>query len=145
MFAVKKSGSAVFLMELMMVIMFFSLAVVVTLRFFMTAYHKEQESIRLNDAIVQAQNALEQFRVNGSGMFGSGAWTELPAQDGGRCFLQGSPEDETPFSVYVFVFVTDTPNGKLEHGVVQAVRLDEPDPLCRLELAKYSPLEVVTP
>ena len=51
----KKRGSMAFLMELIVVILFFSLSTAVTLRLFVAAHEKERESTRLSDAVERAQ------------------------------------------------------------------------------------------
>lgn len=67
----KKRGSMAFLMELIVVILFFSLSTAVTLRLFVAAHEKERESTRLSDAVERAQDTAEQFRVKGTALFAS--------------------------------------------------------------------------
>ena len=58
----RKSKSALFLMELIIIIFFFALTSAVCLRVFVTAHMKASETKGLNYAILWADNAYECFR-----------------------------------------------------------------------------------
>ena len=79
----KKSGSAVFLMELTLVILFFSLSTVVTLRLFVAAHQQERQSTLHSDALELAENTAELFRAQGVSFFDAAdGWNAAEQEDG---------------------------------------------------------------
>jgi hypothetical protein len=58
----RKSKSALFLMELIIIIFFFALTSAVCLRVFVTAHMKASDTKGLNSAILWADNAFECFK-----------------------------------------------------------------------------------
>jgi hypothetical protein len=82
----KKSGSAIFLMEFIVVILFFSLSVTVILQLFMAAHDKVEQSAEISAALLHAQNTAEQIKAIGFDEFTESGWTQVSAPDGTWCF-----------------------------------------------------------
>jgi hypothetical protein len=130
----KRYGSAVFLMELIVVILFFSLSVVVTLRMFVTSHIMDEQSEQITGALVCAQNVAEQFKASGTGMFGSD-WTKSASSDGSRRYISTNDEG---FSVEVILNTVSDSSGTMEAGKVGVYALSEPEePVCSLEIGRY--------
>ena len=133
----KKSGSLIFLMELIVVLLFFSLSVVVTLRLFITANNKTQQSSYINTALTETQNVVEQFRVKGISVFSPDIWTERHTDDGRSVYNYENTEE----SLFIEVSLTSDklPGGIMYTGDVRAYEINKTDEeLCVLELARYS-------
>lgn len=58
----RNSRSSLFLMELVIVILFFSLASAVCVRLFVKAHQMDQNTVNLNHAMMWIQNYAEEFR-----------------------------------------------------------------------------------
>ena len=135
----KRSGAAIFLMELMVVIMFFSLAIVTSLRLFMTAYNKEHDSARISEALIEMQGTAERFRARGVDVFSSDGWTEQVLADGRRMFTNEKEDYRLFFEVTLTT--ESTQNGSMDSGEILAYAGDKEnkDPICGLALARYIP------
>ncbi len=139
----KKSGSMAFLLELILVILFFSLSTAVTLRLFVAAHGKEQESSRISDALERAQDTAEQFRVKGTAMFDSAdGWTYVIEEDLSALYTRAYNDGLT---VTVLVADGDALAGQLERGEICVYAGADPDPLCRLPLTRYLPFAEEVP
>lgn len=138
--AMKKNGSAVFLMELILVILFFSLSTVVTLRLFVTAHQQEEQSTLRSDALELAENTAELFRAYGTGLFTSPAWITL--QETGEDTHYSHTADG--LTARVSLHMADSPEGSLSTGEIVVYQAGSDggtsgDPLCRLALGRYVP------
>ena len=134
----KKSGSAVFLMELVLVILFFSLSTVVTLRLFVTAHQQEEQSTLRSDALELAENTAELFRAYGSDWFASSPWTSS----------QGTGDDAhytlttDKLVAHVSLYTASGRSGSLSTGEITVYPAGQEEtgvPLCRLDLSRYVP------
>lgn len=141
----KKNGTAVFLMELVLVILFFSLSTTVTLRMFMTAHQQEQQSAQLSTALLQAQDIAEQFRARGTAFFtSSDAWKRTQQADGTTTYRLKADT----LLMEVELRTEQATAGCSESGEVRVYAAasaeettEQPsgEPLCRLSLGRYSP------
>lgn len=138
----KKSGSMAFLLELILVILFFSLSTAVTLRLFVAAHDKERDSSRLSDALECAQDTAERFRVQGTSMFDpSDGWTYVIEEDLSALYTRTCGG----LTVTVLVADGDALAGQLESGEIRVYAPADPDPLCRLPLTRYVPFAEEVP
>lgn len=138
----KKSGSMAFLLELILVILFFSLSTAVTLRLFVAAHDKERDSSRLSDALEYAQDTAERFRVKGTSMFDpSDGWTYVIEEDLSALYTRACGD----LTVTVLVADGDALAGQLESGEIRVYAPADPDPLCRLPLTRYVPFAEEVP
>ncbi len=140
--AMKKSGSAVFLMELILVILFFSLSAVVTLRLFVAAHQQERQSTLRSDALELAENAAELFRAQGVSFFDTAdGWTAVEQADESVLYSRL----ENGLCMEVILRGEQTETGRLETGEIQVFAANrQSDPLCRLPLGRYSPGEAAS-
>ena len=60
----RNSRSSLFLMELVIVILFFSLSSAVCVKLFVKAHQMDQNTVNMNHAMIWIQNYAEQFRSN---------------------------------------------------------------------------------
>ena len=124
-------------MEIIVVILFFSLSVGVVIRMFATAYLKEKESARLNDAMISAKNTAEIFRVRGVSIFEENGWEENGDRAAGyrKCYFNYGGED----SEFVLEVLLDTEVNGLETGRIIAYRsgTDYNDPILEFDIARY--------
>lgn len=130
----RKSGSAVFLMELVVVLLFFSLSAAVTLRLFVAAYETDRMSEQVSDALERAEDAAERYRAGGRSAFLQG-WTAQDQADGTCLYIR---EDGT-YRLEVRLRILDQAAGDLETGEVRVYdRVQPAEPLCELPLARYT-------
>ena len=132
----KRSGPFIFLTELMIVILFFSFSVVITLQLFMTAHAKEKESSYLSEALIEAQNTAEIFRARGFEIFSEGGWIEQELSENSRKFT--NEIKGTKLIVEVSLTTENMPGGSMDFGEVQVCVAGKEDPLCALDLARYN-------
>ena len=64
----RNSRSSLFLMELVIVILFFSLSSAVCVKLFVKAHQMDQNTVNMNHAMIWIQNYAEQFRANPTDM-----------------------------------------------------------------------------
>ncbi|MCI8360054.1 MAG: hypothetical protein HFE86_01795 [Clostridiales bacterium] len=138
----KRHSSAVFLMELTLVILFFSLSAVVTLRLFVTAHQQEQQSALRSDALELAEDAAEQFHAQGAAFFDSAdGWSSTPLEQGGTVYSW----DGSDLLLEVFLQQEDTGAGALESGEVRITGSEKSvsrgQVLCSLPVGRYIPKE----
>lgn len=138
----KKSGSAVFLMELTLVILFFSLSTVVTLRLFVAAHQQERQSTLHSDALELAENTAELFLRPGRVLFccRPTAGTAAEQEDGSVLYsrLESGLRMEV---IWKGERTPARPGWNPERSA--CLKIQRSDPLCRLPLCRYSPGEAV--
>ena len=143
----KKGGSAVFMMELLVVILFFAISSTVTLRLFVEAHLDGKKSERTGTAIIMAQSAAEQFHADGLDMFG-GKWLYGEWRYENNVY---TTETDDAGSVYLEITITNSEKeyGTIYSGEVAAYKAGDPDKdkICSLKLSRYNPVisEVVSP
>lgn len=95
----KHSRSSLFLMELLISLLFFSLASAVCIRLFAKSHLISQDTINQNNAIVQAQNLAETWLATEGNMQDLNRLLEqgVPSEDGLRIWLLFD-EDWAPLS-----------------------------------------------
>lgn len=130
----KRNGSAVFLVELLMVILFFSLSAAVTLRLFVSAYQQETASLHLSAALEKAQDTAELFRANGSSLFSSSCW-----ESGDTAGLYQQAQGD--YLLQVAVKTDESPAGVMESADIVVYLSGQPDgePVTRLSVSRYTP------
>ncbi len=139
----KKRGSMAFLMELIVVILFFSLSTAVTLRLFVAAHEKERESTRLSDAVERAQDTAEQFRVKGIALFASSdGWTYEIRDDLSALYTRVFEEGLT---VTVLVTDGDAPSRAPRNRGDLRLQRDGHGPCCHLPLSRFVPFAEEVP
>ena len=134
----KRNGSAVFLMELLMVILFFSLSTVVTLRLFVSAHQQEETSRQLSSALEKAQDTAELFHARGSDLFVTSSWTSMDAGD-----LYQNTDGQ--YLITVAVKSDASPAGLMESADISVQLNDQSAVLCRLSVSRYTPSEQEVP
>jgi len=128
----KKSSSAVFLMEIIVIILFFTLSVTIISSLFVTAHTKGNESGLINDALSAAQSAAESFRARGYEAFGDG-WVKS---------TQGYVwHGDGTFTLVAEIGEEKCPGGLLYNGTVTAYPddLTEGEPIMSLSISRYKP------
>ena len=131
----KKSSSAVFLMEIVVIILFFTLSVTIISGLFVTAHTKDVESGLINDALSAAQSAAESFRARGYGTFDG--WDEHTGADGTRTYVW----HEESFTLTAALVTDKLPGGTFDKGEVTAVSNETPDgeSLASVKISRYVP------
>ena len=131
----KKYQGNILLIELLIVILFFSLSQVVMVRVFASAHEKSHDSVQLRHALMACQDIAEQLSVS-----------EEPAallltldfngEDGSyfRC-------DENGFDLYVHLNREETPAGMLLSSTITAQKDDKE--ILSLPVSLYVPKEGV--
>ena len=124
---IRRSNS--FLVEIIIVILFFSLSAAVTLQVFVATHKKEQQSGSLNHAVVLTQQLTEEYRANGTAC----SWCATSKdKDGSAVYVLEYDENWQPvqengaFRVYFTVSVLS--EGKAGTGyqtVAEAVTVKE--------------------
>ncbi|MDR0936888.1 MAG: hypothetical protein LBM98_09425 [Oscillospiraceae bacterium] len=135
----KKSGSAIFLMEFIVVILSFSLSVTITLQLFVSAYQKGERSEEISVALLHAQNIAEQIKAFGSDALTYGGWVKEHTADGTRRFQLVFDDGFTAKIVFekfsasrLFGVVRVYPPGADSGGGAD-------EALCSLNLSRYVP------
>ncbi|MDD3367405.1 MAG: hypothetical protein PHP50_00775 [Lachnospiraceae bacterium] len=144
----KHSKSSLFLMEMIISIMFFSLASAACIQLFVKAHFLDKDSIAQNNAVVQAQNLAEGFGgcdgdlATMKSLFPSDAitptdhelfiyfdaeWKYIDAEDAVYCAALSITGERSP--------------GSMLHGHIAVTELDAPDsdPIYTLDLDQYFP------
>jgi type II secretory pathway pseudopilin PulG len=101
-------------MELLVVILFFSLSVSVLFRLFVSAYARQQESGRLDGALLAAQSMAERYRAAGLVMFADGETTYSETAFGGGSGANAGYRLETELTL------ERTVTGWFIHGTIKA-------------------------
>lgn len=131
-------------MELTLVILFFSLSAVVTLRLFVTARQQEQLSALRSDAMELAENTAEQVHAQGASFFDSqNGWTITSQEKDGSVYTY--THDGSGLKLEVFLKQEKTGAGTLEIGEVRVTGSDQSggqgQMLCCLPVGRYTPEE----
>jgi len=131
-------------MEMMVIILFFSLSVMIIFRLFVSAHLNDQDSTRLNNALLEAKNTVELFKANGTDIFGSGDWIFEETEPGVYRYVKNSPEDCVITSAYILIValtIETAPLGVYESGEVRAYinadGMPEGDPFLALQIGYY--------
>ena len=131
----KKYQGNILLIELLIVILFFSLSQVIMVRVFASAHEKSHESVQLRHALMACQDVSEQLSVSEepSALLLS---QDFSGGDGSyfRC-------DEHGFDLYVYCQREETPAGTLLSSTVTA-RKDDTE-ILSLPVSLYVPKEGV--
>lgn len=114
-----------FLVEIIIVILFFSLSAAVTLQVFVTTHKKGEQSTNLNMAVVLTQQMTEQYRANGEDC----SWCSSPEiREGATVYTVEYDEDWNPvsengsFKLYFKVSVVSSDSaGTVYETVAEAV------------------------
>ena len=115
-------------------LLFFSLSTVITLRLFVTAHQQEQQSVRLSEALEQAQDTAEQFYAGGRAFLTNTGWS---ADTQGEATLYR--QIDAQWVIEVSLQETISSAGVLDSGEVRVRAAAAPeDVLCRLSLARYT-------
>ena len=133
----KKSGSVVFFMELMIVVLFFSIAVVIVLNLFTKSHLNERESSLRTAAVIEMQNTAELFKTRGFDIFPENGWIESEPAGSGRSFTK--QQDDAGVVFKINLSAESRAGGQLDSGEIKAYRSGEEDqdPLCSLKLSRY--------
>lgn len=75
------SSRNTFFIEIIIVILFFSISSAVILNFFVSAYNEAQNSYDINNAVIRAQNAAESFQSNPAVFFDEHSYYEMNQKD----------------------------------------------------------------
>lgn len=75
------SSRNTFFIEIIIVILFFSISSAVILNFFVSAYNEAQNSYDINNAVIRAQNAAESFQSNPDVFFDEHSYYEMNQKD----------------------------------------------------------------
>ena len=131
-------------MEMMVIILFFSLSVMIIFRLFVSAHIGDQESTRINNSLLEAKNTVELFKANGSDIFGGGEWELTEGQTGDYYIYKKSSSDSSPTTAYILEVELSgetTPLGIYETGEIRAyVDVDgvaEGEPFLVLQIGHY--------
>lgn len=136
----KKSGPAAFLLELLFVLLFFSLSAAVTLQLFAGAHSRQRESALISEALERGQDVAECFRAKGTALFAED-WTSEEA-DGMQVYTRMS-DDGGSLRMVVWLRTETQENGRIETGELRVYDAGMPvgGELCCLTLGRYSPSE----
>ena len=142
----KRHSSAVFLMELTLVILFFSLSAVVTLRLFVTARQQEQQSALCSDAMELAEDTAELVYAKGVSFLEKDAgWTVSEAPDGAEDAHYCYKYDDSGLLMEIYSESEQTAAGVLETSEVRITGSEKSGSpgqvLCRLPVKRYYPRE----
>jgi len=131
-------------MEMMVIILFFSLSVMIIFRLFVSAHIGDQESIRLNDSLLEAKNTVELFKANGAEIFKGDGWELQPLVARTGIYYIKSTPGSSPATAYILEVVLDeeiTPLGVYEFGEIRAYAdvdgVPEGEPFLVLQIGHY--------
>lgn len=142
----KRHSSAVFLMELTLVILFFSLSAVVTLRLFVTARQQEQQSALRSDAMELAEDTAELVYAKGVPFLEKDAgWTASDVPAGAEAAHYCYKYDDSGLLMEIFSQSEQTVGGVLDTSEVRITGSEKSGSpgqiLCRLPVKRYYPQE----
>ena len=134
----KKSGSVVFFMELMVVIMFFAVSTVVILRLFMIGYLNERKSSALSEAMIEMQNTIEGFRAEGFDALLANGWSEMEDTAAERRFTKN--EEDSRISYRITLTTESRAGGERDFGEISAYITNDAEggPICSMKMSRYS-------
>lgn len=122
----KVSKSAIFLFELMVVILVFSIAAAICTSIFAKGYQFSSESQNLTRAIINAESAAEEFKVSTqktteSEVFFDDNWKQTDDKDNAAFTMKLSPSTE----------------GNLNLCTIDIVNMDNDESIYTIETARY--------
>lgn len=127
----ESSKSGLFLMELIILILFFSIAGAICVRLFVSAHTRAADSANLNKAVLAAQSAVEAYK--GSGQPGETFQELLGAKADADGVYQvyydeawQAAETEAPAFVMVIRISEESGVGQADVSIVQQGRLENP-------------------
>ncbi len=134
-----KSKTALFLMELIIVILFFSMASAVCMQLFARSHKIGQETRELNHAVAIAQSYAEVMRgTDGSMDSILAAFPEAIAEDNYfEVFYDENFHECDPNEAAYVSDVTVTPNGAIQNMEIRIVRLSDYSEIFTLNATKY--------
>ena len=134
-----KSKTALFLMELIIVILFFSLASAVCMQLFAQSHLISKETRELNHAVSIATSYAEVMRgTDGSMESILEAFPEAVAQDNYfEVFYDAHFQVCDPDAAAYVTDVTITPNGAIQNMEIRFVRLSDYHEIYKLNATKY--------
>ena len=130
----KKSGTLIFLMELLIVILFFSLSVSVTVRIFATADSNSKKSARITEALSFSQNTIEQFKALNYDILVSDGW--VLESDSSGYIVYTKIQNEITYEVSMCSTINYA--GRTDEGTITAHSKHSNEPLCKLDISCYS-------
>lgn len=133
------SKSGAMLVELIIVLLFFSVSTAITLQLFAAAHDKSEQN-RVGAAVLtQSEDVAERFYASGlsaSAFFAGEGWVNA----GGGLFIHETPEAEFAAECFAEVVGAGGAVGTLERATLIAKAGDRV--ICTLPLARYMPKEV---
>lgn len=134
-----KSKTALFLMELIIVILFFSIASAVCMQLFARSHTIGQQTRELNHAVAIAQSYAEVMRgTDGSMESILAAFPDAVAEDNYfEVFYDSDFQVCDPSSAAYVSDVTITPNGAIQNMEIRIVRLNDYSEIYSLNATKY--------
>jgi len=126
----KASKSAVFLFELMIVILVFVLAAAICSQIFAGSYRMSRESQALTMTSIHAQTMAERFKAGDnaiSPMYFDSSWHEVDAADEQQIYYSVELEDMTAASSV----------SGMRWAVVRVLKVGEAEPVFTLNVKKY--------
>lgn len=136
----KLNKTRAFLTEFIIVILFFSIAAVITISLYVDANKKNDESVLLSKASLQAQSVAESIRANNSVYEKEGIYTEYLDVN-----MNIVSEDEAEYIQKIIV--TATKDEGIVAGIeyqykIMIMSLDNDDNIFEISLNKYDSMEV---
>ena len=134
-----KSKTALFLMELIIVILFFSLASAVCMQLFARSHLISKQTTELNHAVAIAQSYAEVMRgTDGSMTSILEAFPDAIAEDNYfEVFYDEHFQVCDPSAASYVSDVTVTPNGAIQNMEIRIVRLSDYNEIYTLQATKY--------
>lgn len=136
----RKSKTSLFLMELVITILFFSMSAAVCMQLFVKSHILGQQTQELNHAVCEAQGFAEVMRGTDGTLEEIVALYPDAITDGETFFEVYYDEDfkKCDFSGAVYVAdVTLTPNGAIQNMDIKIVRLSDYEEIYTLNATKY--------
>lgn len=124
----KISKSAIFLFELMIVILVFSIAAAICTSIFAKGYQYSSESENLTHAVINAESAAEKYKVNPTGaslneVYFNGNWEETASSDDAAFTMTLTPSRE----------------GNLNLCEISVINKANGESIYQITVAKYQP------
>lgn len=130
-----------FLMEMLLVLLFFAISAAIVLQLFASAYRKGRESTVKNEAMLYAQTVLEQIHVKNDPVAFLTTEKGFAAEKGHYTLLLDEDwrpcgEEDCRYRVTIDATLTPTEAGQMFSGTLQ---IQEENLICELPLAVYLP------
>lgn len=136
----KKSKTSLFLMELVITILFFSICAAVCMQLFVRTHVLGQKTQELNHAVCEAQGFAEVMRGTNGELDDIIAYYPNAVSDGESFFEIFYDSDFNKCDVDSAVYVADvtlTPNGAIQNMDIKIVRLSDYEEIYTLNATKY--------